>query len=80
MSTAKPPRRGQRTQFSLAGLLVIMLVLSVTFAGTSYLVRGGSGSEGMQLAGLLLLLAAPPMLLVAVSAMVAIWRHARRRG
>lgn len=70
----------QRPRFSLAGLLVAMLAMAVTFAATHYLVRGGPGVEGVQLAGLLMLLAAPPLLLAAVSVIVAVWRLTKRRG
>jgi hypothetical protein len=80
MSPAEPPPGLKRAQFSLGGMLLAMLALGVTFAAAYYLVRGGPGAEGMQLTGLLLLLAAPLLLLVAVSVAASMWRLLRRRG
>jgi len=61
-------------------MLLLMLVLGVSCAAAHYLVRGGPGAEGTQLSGLVLLLASPVLLLVAVSVMTSAWRLLRRRG
>lgn len=80
MSDDDSSPRLKRAQFSLAGLLLVMLALGVIFSAAYYLIRGGPGAEGMQLTGLVLLVAAPVILLVAVSAVASMWRLLRRRG
>jgi hypothetical protein len=56
-----------------------MLALGVIFSAAFYVVRGGPGAEGMQLAGLVLLVAAPLLLVVAVSGAASLWRLLSRR-
>jgi hypothetical protein len=79
MSPAEPPPGRTRPQYSLGGLLLVMLALGVIFSAAFYVVRGGPGAEGMQLAGLVLLVAAPLLLVVAVSGAASLWRLLSRR-
>ena len=67
-------------QFTLGSLLLAMLACSVTFAAAYYLLRSGPGGESMHLAGLVLLVSAPLLLVVAVSMAAALWRWFRPRG
>lgn len=70
-ATPTAPRAG-RPQFNLAGLMVVMLVISVAAAPAYYLVRAGQGEPGAWLAGILLLLASPLLLIVALSTALAL--------
>jgi hypothetical protein len=72
------PRTG-RPQFNLAGLMIVMLVLSVAAAPAYYLVRAGQGEPGAWLAGILLLLASPMLLIVVLSTALAIMNHWKRK-
>lgn len=67
---AKPQRRPP--QFPLLGLLGLMGVVSIALAPAFYMVRGAQGERGSQLAGMLMILAGPLLLVVVVSSLMAI--------
>ena len=73
-----PKPRPPRAQFGLAGLMLMMLVVSVTLAPASYLVRAARGEPGMQLTGILLVLTAPMLLVVLISVCLTIHRRLNR--
>ena len=85
MATPKPPAkaapppgeklpRGGRPQFNLAGMMVVFVVLSVAAAPAYYLMRAAQGEPGAQLAGMLLVLASPLLLIVVMSGVLALAR------
>ena len=75
---ATPPQSG-RPQFSLLGMLVVTVVLSVAAAPAYYLMRAAQGEPGAQLAGILLAVASPLLLIVVVSTMVSLARWWNRK-
>ncbi|MBW3596001.1 MAG: hypothetical protein KY475_01855 [Planctomycetes bacterium] len=82
---APPPRWQPR--FGLGAMLLLMLVCGVMSSAGYYLVRGNLASPGQasggghtpQLAFLLITLASPLLLVVIISAVLAILRAASRR-
>ncbi len=68
-------------RFGLAGLMMVMLVLAVVAAAASYMVRAQEGGQSLKLAFILFTLAAPVLLMVAVSLLrqVVVWISRRGR-
>jgi len=76
---SSPPRR-RRPQFSIAGLLMLMVICSVMAAAGSYLVRSLQQPAGAsRLVFILFTLIAPVVLLVAVSLIRQVTRWLGRR-
>lgn len=66
-------------QFSLGMIFVVTLAASIAVAPAYYLVRGAQGQPGMQLVGMLLVLAGPLLLMVLVSVMISLLWWLRQR-
>jgi hypothetical protein len=66
------PAAPSRPQFSILGMLVVMLIFSMASAGAYYLVRADGNDPSNKLIALLFLLAGPMLLMVAVSLLVAL--------
>lgn len=64
-----------RWQFSLRGLMLVMLVVAVAAASASYLAQPSMGNVPRRLIGVLMLLSAPLLLMTLVSFL---WAFARR--
>lgn len=64
-------------RFGMRGVLLLMLVVSVMAAAGNYLVRSMQGGRSFQLSFILFTLAAPLLVLVAVSVLHAVL-HRRR--
>lgn len=81
MPGPKPPQKpaGHPPQFPLFGLLGLMGVVSITLAPAFYMIRGAQGETGSQLAGMLMILAGPLLLVIVVSSLLAIVRWWNRR-
>jgi hypothetical protein len=62
----------------MLGMMVVMLVCSVSFAGIYYLVKAEENDASARLTGILFLLAGPVLLVVVVSALVAIFSRAEK--
>jgi hypothetical protein len=73
----KPPRRPP--QFPLGGLLGLMVVVGIAMAPAYYMVRGQQGEDGSRLAGMLMILAGPLLLMVIVSSLLSLYRWWSRR-
>jgi hypothetical protein len=80
IATSKVPQPWQ-PRFGLGGMMMVMLVLAVVAAGASYMVRAQSEGQSLQLAFILFTLAAPVLLVVAVSLLrqVMVWLNRRGR-
>gem|GEM_PF-5306082 len=61
-------------QFPLGGLLGLMVVVGIAMAPAYYVVRGQQGEAGSQLAGMLMILAGPVLLVVVASSLLSIFR------
>ena len=70
---APVPRR--RMQFTLLGLMVVMVAVSVAAAPAYYLARGMEGSENMHLIGMIFVLAGPMLLMTVISLLLAASRR-----
>ena len=78
MDDANEPTREVRPwqpRFSMRAMLLLMLVVSVTAAGASYLVRAADAGRASKLAFILITLAAPLLLVVLVSVARALLRR-----
>ena len=72
-SDASPPPdpnqfRPYQPRFGLGGLMLMMVVISIMAAGGYYYLRGVAGQRSMQLAFVLITIAAPLLLVVMISA------------
>ena len=67
--------RPWQPRFSMRAMLLLMLVVSVSAAAASYLVRGAADGRAFQLAFILITLAAPLLLVVLVSILRALVRR-----
>ncbi|MEX2174292.1 MAG: hypothetical protein WD872_08015 [Pirellulaceae bacterium] len=76
--SAKVLRR-PRFQFSLLGLMVLMLAMSLFGAPLYYFLRGNEGQPHMHLVGMIGLLAGPMLLTIAASLVVALAQWLGRR-
>jgi membrane protein DedA with SNARE-associated domain len=72
------PASKRHPQFTLAALLGIMVVVSVTLAPAYYLSQAARGGTRMQLVGMIFLLVAPMGLVIVAS--LAVWTLAKFRG
>ena len=66
-------------QFPLGGLLGLMVVVGIAMAPAYYVVRGQQGESGSQLAGMLMILAGPLLLMVLISSLLALLGWWKRR-
>jgi uncharacterized membrane protein len=66
-----PPATRRRPQFNMLGMMIVMLVCSVAFAGMYYMIKAEQNDASARLTGILFLLAGPMLLMVVVSALVA---------
>lgn len=69
--------RPWQPRFSITAMLLLMLIVSVTAAGASYLVRAADGGRASKLAFILFTIAAPLLLVVIVSLGRALVRRIR---
>ena len=76
-SDERGPRvpRPWQPRFSMRAMLLLMLVVSVSAAGASYLVQAADGGRASKLAFILFTLAAPLLLVVLVSLVRALVRR-----
>jgi len=74
-----PVPTARRPQFNLAGMMVVMVVLSVASAPAYYLMRAAQGEPGAQLTGILLVIASPLLLIVAMSAALSVMHWWNRK-
>jgi hypothetical protein len=70
------PRRS-RWQFGLKGLLLVMLVVAVGAASTSYLISPEGNAAPRRLIGMLMLLTAPLLLMTLLSLLRFLGQHDR---
>ena len=75
---AAQPRR-PRIQFTIAGLLLLMVGIAAATAPAYYFVRGMHGDQNMHLIGMLAVLAGPLLLMTAVSLLLALFGWVYRR-
>lgn len=75
-ATGPPPRR-PRFQFSLLGMMVVMMGVGLAVSPGFYLMRAVQGEQDMRLVGLLAVLSGPLLLMIVVSLVVALvrWRN-----
>lgn len=73
------PSRGPVFQFSILGLMVLMLAVAMIGAPVYYFLRGIEGQTHMRLVGMIGMLAGPLLLTIAVSLLVAVAERLRRR-
>ena len=66
-------------QFSMLGLMVLMLAVAMIGAPVYYFLRGLEGKTHMRLVGMIGMLAGPLLLTIAVSLLVAVAERLRRR-
>jgi hypothetical protein len=77
---AEPKRSARPLQFRLGGLLGLMGVVGIAMAPAYYFVRGQQGEAGSRLAGMLLILAGPLLLVGLVSSVLTLlnwWNRGR---
>jgi len=60
----------------MLGLMIVMLVCSVAFAGMYYMIKAEQNDASARLTGILFVLAGPMLLLVVVSALVSFFYRA----
>lgn len=72
-SPKRPP------QFPLGGLLGLMVVVGIAMAPAYYIVRGLQGDSASKLAGMLMILAGPLLLMTLLSTAMALYRWWNRR-
>jgi hypothetical protein len=73
------PSRPPVFQFSILGLMVLMLAVAMIGAPVYYFLRGLEGHTHMRLIGMIGMLAGPLLLTIAVSLLVAVAERMRRR-
>ncbi|HMC12506.1 MAG TPA: hypothetical protein VKH44_14500 [Pirellulaceae bacterium] len=76
-SAEKPKLRRPRFQFSLLGLMVLMLVAAAAAAPGYYLMHGGAELPQARLVGMLMMLAGPLLLMTLLSVFLSLMRRGR---
>jgi hypothetical protein len=69
-----PKPKSRPPQFPLGGLLGLMVVIGVAMSPAYYMARGEYGERGSQLAGILMTLAGPLLLMVLASSLLSLYR------
>lgn len=64
-----------RFQFSLLGLMVLMFVASAAAAPGYYMLRGGTDLPNARLAGMLMMLAGPLLMMTVLSIVLSLMRR-----
>lgn len=73
----KPARRPP--QFPIGGLFGLMVVVGIAMAPAYYFIRGVQGDSGSRLAGMLIVLAGPLLLVILISSLLGVVQWWNRR-
>ena len=71
----KPKRRRPRFQISLMGMMVVMFVAAAASAPAYYMLRGSTALPESRLVGMLMVLAAPLLLMTLLSILLSLGGH-----